>query len=205
LKILLVDDHILVREGMCYVLEKLENNTSIVEADNYQQAVNHLKNQADIDLIIIDLNMPGESGFTLLEFCRTSYPSIATVVLSASKQRSDMQQAFKAGAMGFIPKDSTSQVMLIALQMIMIGEVYIPSSMSGDINEAQRDINNTFTPRQKQVMMMVVQGLSNKSIALELGIAEATIKMHVTAIFKALGVQNRTEAALAVGKLGEVF
>jgi DNA-binding NarL/FixJ family response regulator len=205
LKILVVDDHILVREGMCYVLEKLENNTSIIEADNYQQAVNQLKNHGDIDLILLVLNMPGENGFTLLEFCRKSYPSKATVVLSASKQRTDMQRAINAGAMGFIPKNTTSQVMLSALRMIMTGEVYIPASMSDTIANAPQNSGNTFTPRQKQVMNMIGRGLSNKGIAIELGIAEATIKMHVTSIFKRLGVQNRTEAALAMQKLGEVY
>lgn len=205
MKILVVDDHILVREGICYVLGKLENNTNIVEADNYQQAVRQLNNHVDIDIILIDLKLPGENGFTLLEFCRTSYPSIAAVVLTASKQRTDMQRALKAGAMGFIPKNSTSQIMLSALRMIMIGEVYIPALMNRTIIDAQQDANNIFTPRQKQVMMMVLQGLSNKSIALELGIAEATIKMHVTSIFKVLGVNNRTEAALAAHKLGEVY
>jgi DNA-binding NarL/FixJ family response regulator len=205
LKILVVDDHILVREGVCYVLEKLENITSIVEADNYQQAVNQLKEHDDIDLILLDINMPGENGFTLLNFCRRSYPSIATVVLSASKQRTDMHQAYKSGAMGFISKESTGQEMLRALQMIMTGEIFIPLSISGSITKGQLKIDNTLTPRQKQVMIMVVQGLSNKSIALELGIAEATIKMHVSSIFKALGVQNRTEAALAAHKLGVVY
>jgi DNA-binding NarL/FixJ family response regulator len=205
LKILVVDDHILVREGVCYILETLENSTSIVEADNYQQAVKQLKDHADIDLILLDLNMPGENGFTLLKFCRTFYPSIATVVLSASKQRTDLQQAFKAGAMGFIPKDSTSQEMLRALQLIITGEIYIPTSISSDKTEVQLNIDNTFTPRQKQVMIMVVQGLSNKRIALELNIAEATIKMHVSSIFKVLDVQNRTEAALAAHKLGVVY
>jgi DNA-binding NarL/FixJ family response regulator len=205
LKILVVDDHILVREGLCYVLEKLGNNTNIVEADNYQQAVNLLHNDDDIDLILIDLNMPGEDGFTLLEFCRANYPSLPAIVLSASKQRADMQQALKNGALGFIPKDSTSQVMLGALRTIMTGELYIPPLMNDYNTQAQLNIDNTFTPRQKQVMIMVVQGLSNKSIALELGIAEATIKMHVSSIFKALGVQNRTEAALAAHKLGVVY
>ena len=132
LKILVVDDHILVREGLCYVLEKLGNNTNIVEADNYQQAVTLLHNDDDIDLILLDLNMPSGDGFTLLEFCRANYPSLPAVVLSASKQRVDMQQALKNGALGFIPKDSTSQVMLDALITIMTGELYIPPIMNDD-------------------------------------------------------------------------
>lgn len=206
MKILVVDDHILVREGLCYVLEKLTDNINIVEADNYEQAVSHLKNLSDIDLIILDLLMPGENGFSLLEFCRASYPSIATVVLSASKNPNDMQRALKSGAMGFIPKHTTSQIMLSALRTIIAGELYIPTSMSGKTASAQKASDSSctpFTPRQIEVMTMIGQGLSNKSIALKLGISESTTKMHVTSVFKRLGVHNRTEAAIAAQKLSE--
>ena len=198
MKILLVDDHILFREGLCYVLEKLTNNTAIVEANNVDQAIRQLKEHNDIDLILLDLNMPGDNGFILLDHCRNAYSSIASVVLSASKNPNDIQHALKAGAMGFIPKDSTSEVMLTALRMVMAGELYIPPL----INDTK--VFMPLTPRQKQVMVMIGQGLSNKGIALKLGITEATIKMHITEIFKRLGVQNRTEAALAVQNLSDI-
>lgn len=200
MKILVVDDHILVREGLCYVLETLTSDTKVIEADNYDQAIAHLSNQSDIDLIVLDLMMPGKNGFTLLEYCRISHPSIATVVLSASKDLKDMQRALKAGAMGFIPKNSTSQVMLSALNMIIAGEIYIPASLNDKTDDIEQDADNCFTQRQQEVMKMIGQGLSNKSIGLKLGIADTTVKMHVTAVFKGLGVNNRTEAALAVQK-----
>ncbi len=200
MKILVVDDHALFREGLVYMLGKLETETTIIEANNYEEAVALLESHLDLDLALFDLSMPGKDGFSLLDYCRKQFPLVSVVILSASKNSADLSRAIKAGALGFIPKDTTSKVMLSALQLIMTGERYIPASMS--LQPQLNDIDNALTPRQQQVASMMMKGFSNKKIALEIGIAEATIKMHVTSIFKRLGVQNRTEATLAMQQLG---
>ncbi|WP_158967962.1 response regulator transcription factor [Paraglaciecola sp. L3A3] len=202
MKILIVDDHTLFREGLSYVLENLAHAITTIEANNYQEAVNRLELEPDIDLVLLDLALPGENGFTLLDFCRNQFPTISVVVLSATKQQSDLMQAIKGGAMGFIPKDASSKTMLSALRSIMQGDIYFPASISEQPTAENQNTSDAFTPRQKEVIIKMMQGLSNKKIALEMDIAEATIKMHVTAIFKHLGVNNRTEATLAAQKLG---
>jgi DNA-binding NarL/FixJ family response regulator len=202
MKVLIVDDHALFCEGLCYVLAKLGDDVAILEANNFNQAVAHLHKNSDIDLVLLDLNMPDKDGFTLLDYCRKHYPIISVVVLSASKKRTDMQRALNAGAMGFIPKDTTSYVMLSAINLIMTGEIYIPAAMTQATTDDNEEFGNSLTPRQQEVIPMMIQGFSNKKIALEMGVAEATIKMHVTSIFKRLEVNNRTEAAMAVRKLG---
>jgi len=200
LKILVVDDHALFREGLVYVLDKLESDISIVEASNYEEAVVLLNSYPDIDLALLDLSMPDKDGFTLLSYCRKNFPLVPSVVLSASKEQSDLNRALDGGALGFIPKDTTSEVMLNALRLIMSGEIYIPASMNRRSNNIQGS-PESLTPRQQEVVEMMMKGLSNKKIASKMGIVEATIKMHITAIFKRLGVSNRTEAALAAQKL----
>ena len=202
MKILVVDDHALFCEGLCYVLEKLDNNVSILEANNFNDAVTQLNTNIDIDMVLLDLNMPDKDGFSVLDFCREHYPLISIVVLSASKKRSDMNRALEAGAMGFIPKDTTSNVMLDAIRLIMTGDIYVPQSMAMNVPDEDEELANSFTPRQLEIIPMMIKGFSNKKIALEMGISEATIKMHVTAIFKRLEVNNRTEAALAARTLG---
>jgi DNA-binding NarL/FixJ family response regulator len=195
------------------VLNRLEGDITILEASNYEQAIIHLQKNPDLDLALCDLSMPDKDGFTLISYCRTHFPIVSVVVLSASKQQSDLNRALDSGVLGFIPKDTTSEVMLSALRLIMAGELYIPASMTRHSNNnpsmTRHSKNNqntleSLTPRQQEVVNMMMKGLSNKKIALEIGIAEATIKMHVTAIFKRLGVSNRTEAALAAQKLGIV-
>jgi DNA-binding NarL/FixJ family response regulator len=203
LNILVVDDHALFREGMSYVLDKLEDGVTILEASNYDEAISLLDKFPNIDLVLFDLSMPDKDGFTLLSYCRENFPLVPAVVLSASKEHNDLNRALNGGALGFIPKDTTSKVMLNALRLIMSGEIYIPASMTQRSSDNEKTIES-LTPRQYEVVEMMMKGLSNKKIALEIGIAEATIKMHVTAIFKRLGVSNRTEAALAAQKLGIV-
>ena len=156
-------------------------------------------------MILLDLNMPGKDGFTALDTFTKQYPAMPIVILSASNQQSDIQRALNAGAMGYIPKESTSSVMLNALKLILAGGIYVPPTLAKQINQKvnQSDsIGNDLTPRQLQVLKMVIQGHSNKVIAAELNISEATIKMHVTAILRSLGVSNRTQAAMMAEKLG---
>lgn len=205
MNILIIDDHALFREGLCYVLRELQDDVTIHEACNYEQALEHFGKVADMDIVLLDLNIPGKNGFEILEIFSSQYPALPVVILSASNQNHDIQRALNAGAMGYIPKESTCVVMLNALKLIMAGGIYTPTNT---INKpegallASKDDTPLLTPRQQEVLSLLVQGYSNKQIANDLNVAEATVKMHVSLIFRALGVRNRTQAALVTQKLG---
>jgi DNA-binding NarL/FixJ family response regulator len=194
LKILVVDDHALFREGLRYVLGKLDDNVTVFDAANYDSAIAQLNANSDIDLILLDLQLPGKDGFFLLEIFGKHYSSTPVAILSGSTLRSDMEKVMATGAMGYIVKDTPSEVMLGAVRMMLAGGLYIPPAMTTPVLERQKPPE--LTPRQLAVLAMIGQGLSNKLIAAKLEIAESTIKMHITAIFKALGVSNRTQAAI---------
>ncbi|MDH5257831.1 MAG: response regulator transcription factor [Gammaproteobacteria bacterium] len=207
MKILIVDDHALFREGLCHVLEALEDQVNILEASNYEFAIEYVSNNPDLDLVLLDLHMPDKDGYSVLNTLTEYFPATPVVILSASNLRSDMQCTLDAGAMGFISKDTTSVVMLNALRLVLSGGVYVPTVMvqnQESEQEKKQNINNApfLTPRQLQVLTLMATGNSNKEIGVQLILAEATVKMHVTSIMKSLGVKNRTQAAMAAGKLG---
>lgn len=202
MQILVVDDHSLFREGLRYVLENIQKDIAILEAGDAELAFNLLIANSDLDLVLLDLDLPGEDGFSILHKCRSMYPGLPIIILSASKNISDIKNVLADGAMGFIPKDTPSKIMLSAIMLVLEGGVYTPPGLNhsfGDIPDQRAE--SSITPRQTQVLAMMVKGEANKVIAADLGIAEATVKMHVTSILKHLGVSNRTQAVLAAQKL----
>ena len=203
MKILIVDDHSLFREGLSHVLQALEESVIILEAPSCALAIQYVNENTDLDLVLLDLNMPGEDGFSALTSFTQTHPALPVVVLSGSTLRSDMQRALNSGAMGFIPKDTDSAIMLNALRLVLSGGIYMPTSMIQQqvLNHIDNDAS-ILTPRQLQVLALLVQGHSNKMIASEMDLAEATVKMHITSILKSLGVSNRTQAAMAAEKMG---
>jgi DNA-binding NarL/FixJ family response regulator len=205
MKILIVDDHALFREGLLHVLQKLETQVDILEASDYDSALEYVSANHDLDLVLLDLTMPGRDGFAALDTFAKQYPAMPVVILSASNLRSDIQRALDAGAVGYILKESNSAVMLNALKLILAGGIYMPPVMAQEEamgTESDNAIFAELTPRQIEVLKMLVNGHSNKTIAARLGLAEATVKMHVTAILSRLGVSNRTQAALQAEKMG---
>lgn len=200
MKILIVDDHDLFREGLSLIISNLDKELIILEASDYDSAMQYVSSHPDLDLVLLDLNLPGKDGFSALTSLSEKYPTLPVVILSASKQRSDMQRALDSGAMGYIPKETNSSIMLNALQIIMAGGVYIPSNIAQTNNPAEaQNIASHFnlTPRQTEVLTMLVDGSSNKKIADKLNLTESTVKVHITSIFKAMNVKNRTQAAMA--------
>lgn len=204
LTILLIDDHTLFREGLVHVLHALEEEVRILEAADYERALQHAREQPDIDLVLLDLGLPGRDGFSVLDTFAEHYPAMPVVILSASNERSDIQRTLDAGAMGYIPKDTPGAVMLNALRLVLSGGVYVPRNLATLAKEVAEDEQHagSLTRRQLQVLALLSQGFSNKQIGNELQLAEATVKMHVTSIMKVLGVTNRTQAAMAAEKLG---
>ena len=204
MKLLIADDHALFRAGIRHVLLQLADSVEIVEAHDHAEVCEQLAAHRDLTLLLLDLGMPGMSGPASIDSLTTRYPTVPVVVLSASENPSDMQVALSNGALGFIPKASTPAVMVGALRLVLAGGIYIPPAMVRIKAPAVReviDVNPELTSRQSAVLAGVLEGKSNKSIATELGLTEATVKAHVTAVFRALKVTNRTQAAIAAGKI----
>jgi DNA-binding NarL/FixJ family response regulator len=217
MKVLVVDDHALIREALRGVLKELKDDATIIEASTCQQAMRLVDEHSDLGLILLDLNLPDRNGFDVLAELRERYPGISTVVLSAFNDRDTVTKALDLGALGFIPKSSTRQVMLSALGLVFSGGIYIPPDVlarretvpsqppSGTSGTEPRPLSPRdlgLTDRQVDVLALMMQGKSNKAICRTLDLAEPTVKNHVTAILKALKVTNRTEAVIAVGALG---
>lgn len=220
MKILVADDHPLFRAGIRHVLLQLGDSVEVIEADDHAAAVKLLRSHTDIALLLLDLLMPGIQGIAALEMLTKEYPALPIVILSASEDRRDMQRALDSGALGFIQKSTTPAVMLSALRLVLAGGVYVPPALvqnspttqqhAGSASDVKHDDSHRdkreelrrdeLTPRQSAVLTRVIEGKSNKAIATELGLTEATVKAHVTAVFKALRVTNRMQAAIAAGK-----
>lgn len=209
MKILLADDHALFRDGMRYVLRKLDEQVSILDAGNFPDALDVARDNSDLDLALLDLNMPGSEGAISVKMFHASYPEVPVVVVSGTDQRDDIERVMNSGAMGFISKMSSGQDMLHALRLVLDGGVYLPPQLLmhalGQVREDKRTWRtNEFglTMRQMEVLQQLATGLTNKDIALAIGLAEGTVKIHVAAIFQALRVNKRIEAVQAAQRLG---
>jgi|SRR5262245_36180833 len=212
MKVLLVDDHVLIREALRGVLKELKDGVTILEAPDCAQAMRLIVEHPDLSLILLDLNLPDRDGFVCLGELRERYPAISIVVLSGFHDRANVIRVLDLGAMGFIPKTAPREVMVNALRLVFSGGIYIPPEIL--IREAaatpaqvsqRRPMssgNLGLTERQIEVLALMMQGKSNKAICRVLDLAEPTVKNHVTAILKALNVTNRTEAVIAVAALG---
>jgi DNA-binding NarL/FixJ family response regulator len=209
MKILIADDHELFRDGLRHVLDQLGSPLTIVEAADFQQAIAAVERERDIEIVLLDLSMPGMAWNDGLQALKDLLPEgVPLIVLSASDDRRHVLQAVNMGAAGFIPKTSSSRVMLSALKLVLSGGVYLPPALleqatQGDGGPMANESAVSFlTPRQREVLALLGQGKSNKEIARVLQLAEGTVKLHVTAILKALNVNNRTRAVVAASQLG---
>lgn len=201
-KVLIADDHSLLRNGLKQLLKQEWKDITVVESKNYQQTLDVMNSHSDIDLVLFDLTMPGMDSFKVLETLVNNDSAVPVIVVTASDEISDMKRAFDIGALGFINKSESNEVMLSAIQLVLSGGVYIPPIM------ARTQVNNnssplsTLTLRQHEVLNFIMRGFPNKEIASALGLAEVTVKTHVSAILKNLGVVNRTQAVVVVKELG---
>jgi DNA-binding NarL/FixJ family response regulator len=211
MKVLLVDDHALIRDALRGVLKELAHDATVLEASDCRQAMRLIDEHPDLHLILLDLNLPDRDGFAVLADLRKRYATISVVVLSALQDRDNVLRALDLGALGFIPKSSAREVMVNALRLVMSGGTYIPPEAlaRAGAKEVQPAPGRPVSPaelglteRQLEVVALMMQGKSNKAISRILDVAEPTVKHHITAILKALKVTNRTEAVIAVGALG---
>lgn len=211
--ILLVDDHPLLRGGMRFLLRSLDAGLEMDEASNCAQALELLAGRG-YDLVLLDLNMPGVKGLDALDALRDAVPGTPLVVLSGEEDPRVVRAAIERGAMGFIPKSSTPEVLVQALRLVLAHGVYLPPAVleAGHATPAPAPAPSQavpggmpltgLTPRQMEVLRCVIRGQPNKVIARELDLAEGTVKAHVTAVLRGLGARNRTEAVYAAAKLG---
>lgn len=214
MKILLVDDHSLFREGMRYVLQQLPGVGEIFEAGNYPDGLKQAELHPELDLALMDLNMPGSEGAISIKFFHQRFPHIPVVVVSGEDSRDKMEKVMSYGAMGFVCKSATAPVMLSALNLVLAGGVYVPPQMleqQGVLESSppermdKRSLNTNeygLTPRQMQVLGHLAEGLSNKQIARAVDLAEGTVKIHVAAVYQVLRVNSRMEAVRVAEQLG---
>lgn len=206
LNILIADDHDLVREGLKLALARLPEKVACLEAGSADAVLRELADSPSVSLVILDLHMPGSNGMELLTKICTRHPEIPVVILSADEDPQVMQRTIDRGAAGFIPKSAANEVLISAVQLVLSGGTYIPTEIlnrkvaatppgSGTLRNPVAPLE--LTGRQLDVLDLLSHGESNKAIARKLGLSEHTVKIHISAIFKALGVSNRTEAALA--------
>jgi DNA-binding NarL/FixJ family response regulator len=212
MKILIVDDHAVLREGLAALLSLADPKPTIVHASTPREGFALVDEHPDLDVLLLDLIMPGINGVeALLEFGRRR-PTLPIIVLSSSEDPADVRRALAAGALGYVPKSAGQRVLLSAIQLVLNGEVYVPLLMLGDAVSSPQDprsqsgnhVDNILTARQIEILTFLCEGQPNKSIARKLGVSEKTIKAHITAIFKCLRVVNRTQAAAAARKAGLV-
>jgi DNA-binding NarL/FixJ family response regulator len=208
MKILLVDDHALIRDALRGIVKELAPDAAVLEAADSRQAMHLVKANPDLHLVLLDLNLPDRDGFSVLVDLRSHYATISCVVLSASQDRDSIVKAMDLGVLGFIPKSSPREVMVNALRLIFSGGIYIPpealhrseAAKPPAVPVSPADLG--LTARQVEVLALMMQGKSNKAISRILDVAEPTVKHHVSAILKALKVMSRTEAVIAVGSFG---
>lgn len=215
-RIIVADDHALVRGGLVQLVKLVEENVEIIESNDFNQTLELLANDQTIDLLLLDLLMPGMNGMdSIKQICKDS-PDVPVIVVSVRENIAAIRNALAAGAVGYIPKTSSPDVMMSAIKLVLSGGVYVPPhvlGMSTTVDEMGKSQFSTdsnsmtvnqgyseLTQRQQEVLDLMALGKSNKEIADELGLTTGTVKMHSSRIFKTLNVQNRTEAVAKFAK-----
>jgi DNA-binding NarL/FixJ family response regulator len=208
IRILIVEDHTLVREAVAQTLRHLEEGVECVEARCADEALAKLEAGGEWDLAVIDLMLPDMNGFSLLAVLAKRFPDVPAVVVSALDDGSTVQRAMKGGASGFVPKSCSGEEMLKAVRTVLDGGVYAPATIG---TEGRRrgavPVQERFglTAAQTRVMELLAQGKTNREIADLLGLSEGTIKVHMSAIFRALNVSSRAQALVVIARHGNRF
>lgn len=195
MKLLIVDDHSLLRDGLSALLQQLGPDTRVLAAADGAAALEIVERENDLDAVIVDLGLPGMDGAALIEVFGARRPDLPVIVLSASENAADVRRAMALGALGYVPKSANPETLLSAIKLVLSGEIYVPPLLLQSAPAAPVvDTAAKLTPRQADVLACMARGLSNKAAARELGMSEKTVKAHVTAILRALGASNRVQA-----------
>ncbi len=210
MKILIIDDHTLFRSGMVHLLENLDPKPEIVESHSLQSAQEYLSGDNHVDLVLLDLRLGDTTGLDGLTTLRGDVPDIPIIVLSAELDPAVIQRCIEYGAMGFITKCSTHDELLDAIRLINAGGIYLPPAaregQTAPANYGSRPSDiallASLSKRQREVLMLLVQGKPNKTISTLMDISQNTVKAHLSAIFRVLGARNRTEAVYFAARAG---
>jgi DNA-binding NarL/FixJ family response regulator len=204
--ILVADDHPLFREALRGAVQRVLPDVQLREAEDVDALYALVEAEPDADLLLLDLNMPGAQGFSALVHLRALHPQLPIVMVSAREEPAVMRRALDHGAMGFIPKSADAATLGEAITRVLDGDRWAPAAAhaapaaTADEHDAAQRLQG-LTPQQFRVLQMLGEGLLNKQIGYELGVSEATIKAHMTAILRKLGASNRTQAVLIAGRL----
>ena len=208
--IVISDDHPLFRQALLAAIEPLFRTADILEVETLAATLEVLE-QRQVDLLLLDLRMSDSSGLAGLMIIKNSYPEVPVIVVSASEGAETVRAAIQAGASGYIVKSASSGQIRGAIEQVVQGEIAVPVSASSAVSEAERKLLDAIenitllTPTQLRVLVKMTEGLLNKQIAWEMGISEATVKSHVTAIFRKLKVRTRTQAVVVAKQLDFVL
>jgi len=205
-RLIIADDHPLFRGALREAVAGLFANVEIAEAGSFEEAAKLLDSAGDIDLVLLDLGMPGVRGFSGLMYLRAQHPSVPIVIVSANDDPAVIRRCMDLGTSGFIPKTLDVEGMRVAIKRVLEGEVWTPPDidLGAETDADTADILarlTSLTPQQVRVLMMLSDGLLNKQIAYELDVSEATVKAHVSAILQKLGVESRTQAVIAAARV----
>ena len=205
-RLVIADDHPLFRGALREAVSGVLGRAEIGEASTFEEVTDLLERGGEVDLILLDLRMPGVRGFSGLMYLRAQYPSVPVVVVSANDDPAVIRRCMEFGASGFFPKTLSADALRAALARVLQGEVWTPPDVDfardADAESAAMIARlSTLTPQQVRVLMMLSGGLLNKQIAYQLGVSEATVKAHVSAILQKLGVDSRTQAVIAAGRI----
>jgi len=230
MKVLLIDDHPLILSALQSVIKGLGDHVTVVGVGSARAARETLAANSDFDLVLLDLHLGDANGFDVLAEFRSAYPALPVVVVSASDRTSDVIRSIDLGAMGFVPKRATNETLFEALHMVMSGGIFVPpmemgspdkpsnfdsDASQGGLQGVRRSASESnfqtpasieslgLTPRQRDVLLLLLKGHPNKLIAREMGLSVETIKDHVAAVLRALNVSSRTQAVLAIGQMSQ--
>ncbi|MGI9399800.1 MAG: response regulator transcription factor [Rhizobiaceae bacterium] len=204
--IIIADDHPLFRDALRHAIEGMATKYDVATAGDFDEALDVISSTANIDLVLLDLNMPGNKGFSGLMRIRADFPALPVVIVSALEDSATISRSLEFGASGYIPKSTDAGDIARAIETVLAGEIWLPPDI--DINAEDTELSDmmqrlqSLTPQQSRVLGMLGEGLLNKQIAYELSVSEATVKAHVSAVLTKLGVDSRTQAVIILGKLG---
>jgi DNA-binding NarL/FixJ family response regulator len=202
MKVLLVDDHAMFRDGVSLLISLRFPGVDLLHAGTLAEALALLARHGDVDVVLLDLAMPDSSGLDALTRLRDETPGVRTVVLSADDTPATVHGAIEQGAAGFIPKTAEGKVLEEALRIVLDGGVFVPRSVTGPLAPKPEADALGLSPRQLEVLRLLIEGAPNKRICRELSLAESTVKTHMQEIFRRLDVNNRTQAVIAAAKMG---
>src|SRR5277367_3677783 len=210
MKLLVVDDHPVLREGLATLLRQIGPDTDVFEAGDAAEALTLVAKHADLDVVVLDIVMPGLDGLRAIAEFGRARPELPVIVLSSSEDAQTVRQALAQGALGYVPKSASRHTLLSAIRLVLSGELYVPALILNETpsprtTPVRKEVSAdaaALTERQIEVLRLIGEGRTNLTIALELGLSEKTVKGHVAAIFRAMNVLNRTQAAAVARESG---